>query len=201
MTNPTTTQKTNEYGRLFEICQGFIGQKIEQIIFYLDEADLNYTEQPNEYGKSLFNAIEIKILEQTYCLGNFFLDEKFNGLNIKRGRTIDYEFIDDKKPVDYPSEIIGKEIIKTVIYWTESHYGGYFVPQEIEFKTETNLLLCSAIEINFGEVNSPLTDELLVVENSYCLVKFKLGEYGLLTNDRYVFSNVDELMAGEKNIS
>jgi hypothetical protein len=201
MTNPIHTQKINEYGRLFEICQSFIGQKVEQIIFYLDETDINYTEQPNEYGKSLFNAVEFKILDQTYCLGNLFFDKNFNGLNIKKGKTIDYELIDDKKPIIYPSELIGKEIIKTVIYWTESHYGRYFVPQEIEFKTETNLFLCSAIEINYGEVTSPLTDELLIVENKYCLEKFKLGEYGILTNERYVFSNVDELMENEKNIS
>jgi hypothetical protein len=31
-----------------------LDKKIEQIVFYLDEDDIDFTEQPNEYGKSLF---------------------------------------------------------------------------------------------------------------------------------------------------
>ena len=53
MTVPWTTEERSEYDRLFKICQSFAGQKIEQIWFYLDKDDIDYNEQPNEYGKSL----------------------------------------------------------------------------------------------------------------------------------------------------
>ena len=201
MTEPWTTEEINEYDKLFKTCQTFVGQKIEQIIFYLDDDDIDYTEQPNEYGKSLFNAIELKIMGQTYCLGNLFFNKNYNGLNILLGQTIDYEIVDKKKPVFYPSRIIGQQITKTVIYWTRSLWGNYFVPQEIEFRTKTHFLLCSAIEVNEGEINTPLTDELLVVENELYVSKFQLGEYGIGTNERYVFSNANKLVENEKNIS
>ncbi len=201
MIEPWTPEEMNEYNKVFKTCQRFIGQKIEQINFYLDEDDVDYNEQPNEYGKSLLNAIEFKISGQTYCLGNLFFNKNYNGLNIYLGKTTDYESIEDKKPVSYPSEIVGQKITKTIIYWTKSHLGNFFVPQEIEFRTITHFLLCSAIEVNGGEVNTTLTDELLVVENDFCLVKFQLGEYGLTTNGRYVFNNLEELIENEKNIS
>ena len=201
MTVPWTTEERSEYDRLFKICQSFAGQKIEQIWFYLDKDDIDYNEQPNEYGKSLLNAIELKISGQTYCLGNLFFDKNYNGLSILLGQTVDFENIEDKKPVLYPSEILGQELSKTVIYWTKSLWGNYFVPQEIEFKTANCFLLCSAIEVNSGEVNTPLTDELLVIENDLSLRKFQLGEYGIGTNDRYVFNSLEELMRNEKNIS
>ncbi|MDI9868005.1 hypothetical protein [Flectobacillus roseus] len=55
--------------------------------------------------------------------------------------------------------------------------------------------------MNNGEVNCPLTDEVLVIENDLGLKKFKLGEYGIGTNKRYVFDNFEELIENEKNIS
>lgn len=201
MTEPWTTEEQNEYDKLFKTCQTFVGQKIERVIFYLDEDDIDFNEQPNEYGKSLLNAIEIKISGQTYCLGNLFFGKNYNGLNILVGETTDFENVEDKKPVVYPSEIVGQQITNTVIYWTKSHWGKYFVPQEIEFRTENSFLICSAIEVNNGEANCPLTDEILVVENDLSLKKFQLGEYGIGTNERYVFDNLDELTENEKNIS
>lgn len=201
MTEPWTLREINEYDRLFKTCQSFVGQNIEQIIFYLDDDDIDYNEQPNEYGKSLLNAIELKISGQTYCLGNLFFGENFNGLNILVGKTVHFENIGEKKPVLYPSEIIGEQILTTVIYWTKSHWGNYFVPQEIEFRTATHFLLCSAIEVNGGEINTPLTDELLVVENDSPLKKFQLGEYGIETNARHVFNSWEEMMRNEKNIT
>jgi hypothetical protein len=200
MSEPWTAEEIIEYDRLFKTCQNFVGQKIEQITFYLDDYDIDYNEQPNEYGKSLFYAIELNISGQTYCLGNLFFGKSYNGLNILSGQTIDHEYVVDKKPVSYPSEIIGEQIIKTIIYWTKSIWGNYFVPQEIEFRTTENFLLCSAIEVNGGEVNTPLTDELLIVEKDFCLKKFQLGEYGIAINHRYVFNNLEELMKAEKNI-
>lgn len=167
----------------------------------MDEDDLNFNEQPNEYGKSLLNAIELIISGQTYCLGNLFFRKNYNGLNILLGKTTNFENIEDKQPIIYPSEIVGQQIIRTVIYWTKSLWGNYFVPQEIEFRTQTHFLICSAIEVNGGEVNTPLTDELLVVENDLPLKKFHLGEFGLGKNDRYVFNDLEELMNNEKNIS
>jgi hypothetical protein len=201
MTEPWTTEEINEYDKLFKTCQTFVGQTIEQVIFYLDEDDLDFNEQSNEYGKSLLNAIELRISGQIYCLGNLFFGKNYNGLNILVGKTTDFENIEDKKPVVYPSEIIGQQIMRTVVSWTKSLWGNYFVPQEIEFRTKTHFLVCSAIEVNGGEVNTPLTDELLVVENDLCLKKFQLGEFGLKKNDRYVFNNLEELMNNEKNIS
>lgn len=201
MTEFWTPERTNEYDKLFRTCQSFVGQKIEQVVFYLDENDIDFSEQPNEYGKSLLNAIELKFSGQTYCLGNLFFGQNYDGLNISFGKTTDFENIEDKKPVVYPSEIVGQQIVKTVIYWTKSLLGNYFVPQEIEFKTASHFLLCSAIEVNVGEINTPLTDELLVVENDLSLRKFELGEYGVGTNGRYVFSNLEQLMRNEKNIS
>jgi hypothetical protein len=164
MTEPWTTEEINEYDKLFKTCQTFVGQTIEQVTFYLDEEDLDFNEQPNEYGKSLLNAIELRISGKTYCLGNLFFGKSYNGLNILVGKTTDFEHIEDKQPVVYPSEIVGRQITKTTIYWTKSLWGNYLVPQEIEFKTLINILVCSAIEVNGGEVNTPLTDELLVVE-------------------------------------
>ena len=201
MTEPWTTEEIDEYDRLFKTCQTFVGQTIEQVTFYLDEDDLNFNEQPNEYGKSLLNAIEIRISGQTYCLGNLFFGKSYNGLNILAGKTTDFEQIEDKRPVVYPSEIVGRQITNTVIYWTKSNWENYFVPQEIEFRTENSFLICSAIEVNNGEVNCPLTDEILLVENDFGLKKFQLGEYGIGTNERYVFGSLDELMENEKNIS
>jgi hypothetical protein len=201
MTEPWTTKETNEYDKLFKTCQTFVGQKIERVIFYLDEDDIDFNEQPNAYGKSLLNAIEIKISGQTYCLGNLFFGKNYNGLNILVGKTTDFENVEDKKPVVYPSEIVGQQITNMVIYWTKSNWGKYFVPQEIEFRTENSFLICSAIEVNNGEANCPLTDEILVVENDLGLKKFQLGEYGIGTNERYVFDNLDELTENEKNIS
>jgi len=201
MTEKWSKEEMNEYDKLFKICKFFVGQRIEQINFYLNEDDIDFNEQDNIYGKSLLNAIELKISGQIFCIGNLFFGKNYNGLNILRGQTIDYENINDKKPMPYPSAIIGKQIIKTAIYWTKSHWGDFFVPQEIEFRTTTNLLVCSSIEVNDGEVNTPLTDELLIVENDFCLEKFKLGEHGIATNKRYLFGSLEELMEHEKNIS
>lgn len=92
---------------------------------------------------------------------------------------------------------VGQYIIETIIYWTKSHSGSYFVPQEIEFRTSSNFLLFSAIEVNGGEVNTPLTDELLVVENESSLRKYKLGAFGVGTNERYRFNNMEELFRYE----
>jgi hypothetical protein len=72
--------------------------------------------------------------------------------------------------------------------------GNYLVPQEIEFKSASHFLLCSAIEVNKGEINTPLTDELLVIENDLCLTKFQLGKHGIGTNKRNIFNNLEELM-------
>jgi len=201
MTEPWTTEETNEYDKLFRTCQTLVGQKIERVIFYLDEDDIDFNEQPNAYGKSLLNAIEIKISGQTYCLGNLFFGKNYNGLNILVGKTTDFENVEDKKPVVYPSEIVGQQITNTAIYWTKSNWGKYFVPQEIEFRTENSFLICSAIEVNNGEVNCPLTDEILIAENDLGLKKFQLGEYGIGTNERYVFDSLDELTKKEINIS
>jgi hypothetical protein len=75
------------------------------------------------------------------------------------------------------------------------------VPQEFEFKTNENLLVCSSIEVHYGEVDVPLTDEILIILNELCLKKLQLGAFGLQKNGRYVFNNLEELVNYEKNIN
>lgn len=48
MTEPRITEKTNKYERLFKICLSFVGQTLDEVIFYLDKDDLDFSEQPNE---------------------------------------------------------------------------------------------------------------------------------------------------------
>ncbi|MBF02130.1 MAG: hypothetical protein CMP76_02420 [Flavobacterium sp.] len=201
MTKLWTTEEINEYETLFKTSQAFIGQKIEKISFYLDKDDIDFNEQPNQYGKSLLNAIEIEISRESYCLGNLFFGQNYDGLNVLFGKTTDFENVEGKKLASYPSEIVGKQITKTVIYWTKSNWGKYFVPQEIEFRSENSFFICSAIEVNNGELNCTLTDEMLVVENDLTLQKFQLGQYGIGKNERYVFENLEELIENEKNIN
>ena len=49
-----------------------VGQTIKQIIFYLEETDKDFTEQPNEFGKSLLNGIDIKTSQESFSIGNRF---------------------------------------------------------------------------------------------------------------------------------
>ena len=74
----------NTYAQQFEDRDKLIEQKIKEIVFYLDETDFNYTEQPNEFGKSLFNGIDIRTENHIFSIGNRFAAIR-NGLSMNVG--------------------------------------------------------------------------------------------------------------------
>ncbi|MEJ8591609.1 hypothetical protein JSO54_10235 [Riemerella anatipestifer] len=196
-----TQQEINEYQNIFDLVNSFIGKGINHLIFYLDEEDIDFNEQENIYGKSLLNGIEIICNNEKYYLGNLFFGNNYNGLNIRKGNHTDYESVENKKPTNYPSKILNETIIDAKIYWHRSFIGKYFVPIEITFETNTRFILFSSIEVNFGEVNTELTDELLVIEDKLIAEKLHLGEFGIENNGRKLFKNINEIMEAEKNIA
>ena len=54
------------YSRQFETIDKLVGQTISEIKFYLEDSDQDLTEQPNEFGKSLLNGIDIKVNGQIF---------------------------------------------------------------------------------------------------------------------------------------
>lgn len=194
-------EEINEYQNIFDLTNSFIGKKINQLIFFLDDEDIDYNEQENIYGKSLLNGVEIILNNEKYYLGNFFFETNYNGLNIKKGILTKFEFIENKKPRNYPSKFLNETIIDAKIYWHTAFVGKYFVPIEITFETEKHFILFSSIEVNFGEVNTILTDELLVIEDKLIAKKLSLGEFGIESNGRKFFKNIDEIKEAEKNIA
>ena len=188
------------YSQQFNNLNKLVGQTIGQIVFYLEPTDNVLSEQPNIYGKSFFNGIDIKAGITFYSVGCRFIDSHY-GLTISEGRTTEFEFIEEKKsPVTFDSKIIG-QIIKSVdIYWKKIPWDGAvgYYPQEFVIKTENDFLLLSSIEINNGEVNTEFTDELLVIESEETAKQLQLGPYGLGDNGRECFKTLDELIEQEK---
>lgn len=193
-------EKINEYQKVFDLTNNFVGKQISQLLFFLDDEDIDYNEQENIYGKSLLNGVEIVCANEKYYLGNFFFKTHYNGLNIKKGNLTDFEFIENKKPQNYPSKFLNETIIDAKIYWRRSFLGKCFVPIDITFETEKHFILFSSIEINFGEVSIELTDELLVIEDKVVAEKLSLGEFGIENNGRIFFRNIEEIIEAEKNI-
>lgn len=64
-------EKINEYKNVFDLTNNFIGIQISQLLFFLDDEDIDYNEQENIYGKSLLNGVEIVCANEKYYLGNF----------------------------------------------------------------------------------------------------------------------------------
>lgn len=60
------------YTRQFELSNQIVGQTIEEILFYLETTDKNFTEQPNNYGNSLLNGIDLKTSDLTFSIANRF---------------------------------------------------------------------------------------------------------------------------------
>lgn len=193
-------EKINEYQNVFDLTNNFIGKQISQLLFFLDDEDIDYNEQENIYGKSLLNGVEIVCANEKYYLGNFFFKTHYNGLNIKKGNLTDFEFIENKKPQNYPSKFLNETIIDAKIYWRQSFLGKCFVPIDITFETEKHFILFSSIEVNFGEVSIELTDELLVIEDKVVAEKLSLGEFGIENNGRIFFRNIEEIIEAEKSI-
>ena len=189
------------YKRQFELSDELIGKSIGKIVFYLEESDNDFTEQPNKYGKSLLHGIDIVTKEnQVYSIGNRFTNLGY-GLRIDQGRTDEIEqFQDERNPIKYKSKIIGKSIKQVKIYWMkipfESANGIY--PQEIEILTEIGYLLLSSIEVNNGEVNTEFTNELLIVEEEEKAQELELAKFGQKTNERFFFKDINQLIEKKK---
>jgi hypothetical protein len=185
------------YSRQFELSDELIGKTISKIVFYLEESDKEFTEQPNKFGKSLLQGIDIRTIEnQTYSIGNRFTNLGY-GLRIDRERTDKIEYFQEERtPIQYESKITGERINQVRIYWMkfpyESENGLY--PQEIEILTENRFLLLSSIEVNNGEINTEFTNELLLVEEEDNARELNLGNFGLITNGRFFFNDVNKLI-------
>ncbi len=187
---------TNIYAQQFKNRDKLIEQKIQAIFFYLDENDFDFTEQPNEFGKSLFNGIDIKTENDIFSIGNRFVDFR-NGLSMDVGSTNNFEFIDDeKKPVAFNTTIIGQSIKSINIFWMENPWedATTLYPQEIEILTDDGYLLISSIEINEGQVNTACTDELLIIDKKDIARNLKLGQFGVENNGRKFFQNMEHLL-------
>ena len=200
-----TTKQNNDidlYSRQFENKNKLVGQRINRITFYLEQTDKDFTEQPNDFGKSLLNGIDIETDREVYSIGNRYTS-LFYGLSIDLGRTNMLEFFDeDKIPISFDTYIVGQTIKKLDIFWMNIPFEGIngLYPQEIEIHTENFFLLLSSIEINDGKVNTEFTNELLIIENIKIAEQLKLGQFGL-DNERKCYQTLDELIQEEKKSS
>lgn len=182
------------YERQFELTRQLVGQTITDVCFYLEDQDKDFTEQPNDFGKSLLNGIDIRTSELTFSIGNRFIHRSL-GLSMDMGHTTDHEFLEStKKPVSFKSKISKGKINELNLYWMnipyENETGLYL--QEIELKTENGYLLVSSIEVTGGVVGHEFTDELLVIDIPEKAELLKLGQFGL-ENERLTFKDWDEM--------
>lgn len=195
-----TTDDTKLYSQQFDNLNRLVGKRIDEIVFYLDDIDKDFSEVENLYGKSLHTGIDIKVDNIYFSIGCRFTDIHY-GLTISEGRTTEFEFIEEEKsPVTFDTKIIGQTIESVDIYWMKIPWDravGYY-PQEFVIKTENDFFLISSIEINNGEVNTEFTNELLVIENEETAKQLQLGPYGLGDNGREWFKNFDELNEADK---
>jgi hypothetical protein len=195
MTTGISADDIKLYSQQFDNLNRLIGKRIDKIEFYLNDTDTDFTEVENKYGKSLLSGIDIKVDSIYYSIGNRFTNIHY-GLTIAPGKTTEFEFIEDeKKPLPYPSKLIGQIITSIDIYWMKIPFEGAigFYPQEILIKSNANTFLLSSIEINNGEANTEFTDELLIIEDEHIAKQLELGHFGL-NNSRLFFNTVDELI-------
>ena len=188
------------YTRQFELSTQIVGQTIEEILFYLETTDKGFTEQPNNYGKSLLNGIDLKTSDLTFSIGNRFTNLGY-GLRLDIGKTPDLEYFQDpKEPVSFKTPILKEKVTQLGIYWMvipfDNETGLY--PQEIEIITENGYFLLSSIEVTNEEVNTEFTDELLVIDSLEKAKGLKLGQFGL-ENGRLTFRDINELKEKIKN--
>jgi hypothetical protein len=186
------------YSKQFETRNRLIGQTIREIFFYLDSSDKDFTEQPNEFGKSLLNGIDIRTDFQTYSIGNRFTDSGY-GLSIDTGEVRSFEFLDEKEPISFDTPVVGEKVLRVDIFWMKIPIEGIsgWYPQEIEIQTENGFFLISSIEVNNGQVNTEFTNELLIVDNKETAKQLRLGQFGLIENDRVNFNDIHEMIENE----
>lgn len=182
------------YERQFELARQLVGQTITDVCFYLEDQDKDFTEQPNDFGKSLLNGIDIRTSELTFSIGNRFIDRS-RGLSMDMGQTTGHEFLEStKKPVSFKSKISKGKINELNLYWMDIPYEnetGLYL-QEIELKTENGYLLVSSIEVTGGVVGHEFTDELLVIDIPEKAELLELGQFGI-ENERLTFKDWDEM--------
>ena len=186
--------KIELYSKQFELSNQLIGQTIEEVHFYLETTDESFSEQPNDYGKSLLNGIDLKTTELTFSIGNRFTNRGY-GLRIDIGKTPDIEYFQEhKRPVVFNTDILEKTIVEMKIYWMEIPFENEtgLYPQEFEIVTNKGYFLLSSIEVNNGNVNTEFTDELLIIDSLNIAKELKLGRFGL-ENGRLIFGDINEL--------
>ena len=190
------------YSQQFKNKDRLVGQTIKEIIFYLEETDKDFTEQPNEYGKSLLSGIDIKTNKEIFSIGNRYTNSGY-GLSIDLGQTSDLEYFNEqKKPSSFDTNIVGQTILTVDIFWMKIPFKGAtgYYPQEIEILADKGYLLISSMEINNGEVNTEFTNELLIIDNKETVKQLKLGQFGVADNERKCYQDLDTFIkSGEKN--
>ncbi len=196
----TITNDKELYSKQFKNKDKLIGQTIREIVFYLEETDKNFTEQPNEFGKSLLNGIDIKTNNEVFSIGNRYINLGY-GLSIELGQTNKFEYFDnEKKPTSFHTNIVGQTIKNVDIFWMKIplERATGFYPQEIEILSDEKYLLISSIEINNGQVNTEFTNELLIINNKDTARQLKLGQFGVADNERKYFNNLETLIKHEE---
>ena len=203
--NFMTTHLNNDkelYSQQFKNKNKLVGQTIKEIIFFLEETDKDFTEQPNEYGKSLLSGIDIKTGNEIFSIGNRYTNSGY-GLSIDLGQTNKIDYLnEEKKPSSFDTSIVGQTVLTVDIFWMKIPFEGAtgFYPQEIEIVADKGYLLFSSIEVNSGQVNTEFTNELLIIDNKETAKQLKLGQFGVKDNDRKLFYDLETLIkSGEKN--
>ena len=188
------------YSQQFKNKDRLVGQTIKEIIFYLEETDKEFTEQPNEYGKSLLSGIDIKTNKEIFSIGNRYTNSGY-GLSIDLGQTSDLEYFNEqKKPSSFDTNIVGQTILTVDIFWMKIPFEGAkgYYPQEIEIVADEGYLLISSIEINNGQINTEFTNELLIIDNKETVKQLKLGQFGVDDNERKYYRDLDTLIESEE---
>jgi hypothetical protein len=183
-----------DYQEQFDFAKNLIGQKITKVEYYLEQSDSNFTEQPNKYGHSLLNGINISTDNLTFTLRNGFCEN--HGLKMQKGKISEHEFIEEQKsPRRVNWKILNEKIVECKIYWMKIpwHDSTGFYPQEIKLETDNNSVIISSVEILNGELDELFTDEILVVENQNSIKELSLGEYGIEDNGRIFFENAKQI--------
>ncbi len=194
------TNNIERYSQQFENTNKLVGQTISEIAFYLEKTDKDFTEQPNKFGKSLLNGIDIKIGNEAFSIGNRYTNSGY-GLSIDPGQTDKFDFFDQEKhPVTFDTFVVGQEIKRIDIYWMKIPIEGTsgLYPQEIEIVTDNGFFLISSIEVTNGQVTTEFTDELLIIDNKETARKLKLGQFGLAANERKYYKDLNHLLDDEK---
>lgn len=180
------------YKEQLDFANNLIGQEILKVNYYLDDDEITFSEQPNKYGHSLLNGIDIQTVDFVFSIYNGFCDGM--GLKMGKGKTTDFEFLsNEKSPKSVSWNVINDKITKCKIYWSKiiynSHHGFY--PQEIEIWTENNSVLVSSTEILHGELDDEFTNEMLIIQNQEHCRKLNLGKFGIINNGREIFENTE----------